>query len=375
MTVSIAVSYLVMILAVAISSGFREELRSAISLLTGDIQLNMPRQGQASDPAPLSMDASYMEQIMSMRGIASSTPVISKPGIIKAGEEISGVVFKGVPSLDSLKVEIPLSLSRSLRLAEGDPVTAYFVGEKVKARKFTVSKIYGQGRDEDLYKTVLMGESAIVVYAGLADMQRLEGWSREEVSGVEIALSPSWRDECEELASEAAFIASSYSSDDEAVPIVTTSRHRYGRIFSWLDLVDFNVVILLVLMTFVAGFNMISGLLIMLLRNTSTIGILKSMGMTDRSISAVFLRVASRAVLTGMAIGNAVALLFCLLQDRTHLISLNPENYMLSYVPVHADIPMILAADAISYLVIMLLLLIPCLFISRVDPARTVKAD
>ena len=150
---------------------------------------------------------------------------------------------------------------------------------------------------------------------------------------------------------------------------------RYPQIFDWLNLIDFNVLFILVLMTIVAGFNMVSGLLILLFRSISTIGTLKSVGMTDRSIAKVFLRVASRIVWKGMAIGNGIALLFCVLQRETHLLKLNPQNYFVSFVPVHLNLPAILVADAAAYIVIMLLLLIPCLFISRVDPAQTVRAQ
>ena len=157
--------------------------------------------------------------------------------------------------------------------------------------------------------------------------------------------------------------------------ISTSVMSRYPQIFDWLDLIDFNVLFILILMTIVAGFNMISGLLIMLFRNISTIGTLKSLGMTDRSIAKVFLKVASVIVLKGMAIGNAAALLLCALQSSTHLLRLNPENYFVSFVPVHVNIPMVVFADVISFVVIMLLLLIPCVFISRVDPAQTVRAQ
>ena len=132
---------------------------------------------------------------------------------------------------------------------------------------------------------------------------------------------------------------------------------------------------ILVLMTIVAGFNMISGLLILLFRNISTIGTLKSMGMTDRAISEVFLRVAANLVFKGMLIGNAIALLFCLVQGTTRLIRLNPDNYFVSFVPVHVNPLLIVGADVVSFAVILLLLLIPCLFISRVDPATTVRAQ
>ena len=126
-------------------------------------------------------------------------------------------------------------------------------------------------------------------------------------------------------------------------------------------------------MTIVAGFNMISGLLIMLFENISTIGLLKSLGMNDRAISKVFLTSAAVLVLKGMLAGNALALLFCLVQDRTHFLKLDPENYFVSFVPVEVDVPAVLLADAAAFVVIMLLLLIPTLFISKVDPAQTVR--
>jgi lipoprotein-releasing system permease protein len=128
-------------------------------------------------------------------------------------------------------------------------------------------------------------------------------------------------------------------------------------------------------MTIVAGFNMVSGLLIMLFRNISTIGTLKTLGMTDKQISNVFLRVASRLIFKGMLIGNAVALFLCGLQGLTHLIKLDPDNYSVSFIPIHLDPMLIFGADAAAYVVIMVLLLIPSLFISRVDPADTVRVS
>ena len=126
-------------------------------------------------------------------------------------------------------------------------------------------------------------------------------------------------------------------------------------------------------MILVAGFNMVSGLLILLFRNISTIGTLKAMGMDDRSIAGVFLRVAAKVVARGMLIGNAVALLFCLVQHLTHFVHLNPDNYFVSYVPVRVDLPQLLLVDALAFAAIMLIMLLPSLFIARVDPADTVR--
>ena len=155
--------------------------------------------------------------------------------------------------------------------------------------------------------------------------------------------------------------------------MAVSSVSRYPQLFDWLDLIDFNVLFILILMTIVAGFNMISGLLIMLFENISTIGLLKALGMTDRAISKVFLSSAAVLVLKGMAIGNALGLVFCALQSTTHLLKLDPENYFVSFVPVNIDLGAVLLADVASFVVIMLLLLVPTLFISKVDPAQTVR--
>ena len=177
----------------------------------------------------------------------------------------------------------------------------------------------------------------------------------------------------EDTADEIGTLVNIYSSDEEASVIAVSSVSSYPQLFDWLNLIDFNVLFILVLMTIVAGFNMISGLLIMLFENIPTIGLLKSLGMTDRSIAKVFLSSSAVLVLKGMAAGNLLAVLFCIIQGTTHLLRLDPENYFVSFVPVNLDFGMIICADVISFVVIMLLLLIPSLFISKVDPAETVR--
>ena len=205
----------------------------------------------------------------------------------------------------------------------------------------------------------------LLVYANLEDMQRLCGWGEDRASSLEIRLSESADQEL--LALEIGTLAEDY--------YVSSSRRTYPQVFDWLHLLDFNVLIILILMTVVAGFNMVSGLLIMLLRNISTVGTLKTLGMDNRSIGRLFVRIGARAVLKGMLIGNAAALLFCLLQGTTHLIPLDPANYFVSWVPVRVHLLWILGADAAAFLGILLLLWIPTRVIARIDPAQTVKAD
>ncbi|MBS7289792.1 MAG: ABC transporter permease [Bacteroidales bacterium] len=369
--VSIAVSFLVMILAVSISSGFRKELRDNVSAISGDIQITSSSLNYVSEDSPISSMPPSLDAIRAVDGVESIEPAVYRAGIVKKDDNIHGVLFKGVSASDStssLQVSIPSKLSDLLGLKEGDDLIAYFVGERVKMRKFKVASIY---------RSLVEADDNLLVYASLSDLQRLNSWEQDEVSALEITLADHFRSrsrismKTDEIGTLALLMADAEDDDLIATPITD----KYSRIFDWLDLIDLNVMVILILMTVVAGFNMISGLLILLFQNISTIGILKSMGMTDRSISELFLRVSSNLVLKGMAIGNILALLFCALQSSTHFIRLNPENYFISFVPVSVNVPMILLADLLAYAGIMLLLLLPTLFISKVDPAQTVRAQ
>lgn len=364
-----AIASFVIIISVAVSSGFRKELRSGIASISGDIRLTSPDLNYVNESSPVRSDASYIPSIDSLDGVASIVPAVYRAGIVKTDEKIHGVLFKGVPDGgDSLSASIPQRLSAILGVNAGDDLTAYFIGEKVKARKFHIKSVY-----ED----VLGSDDKLLIITGLSDMQRLNGWSPDEVSAIEIRLEDKYRDPVllREMTQEVGARVLFNTPENEDTVVASSALNMYPEIFSWIELIDFNVYFVLILMILVAGVNMISSLLIMLFRNISAIGTLKSVGMTDRSIAAVFLKVASSAVIRGMVIGNVVALLFCLVQGTTHLISLNPENYFVSFVPVHIDIVLVLVADIISYLAMMLFLLLPCLFVSGVDPAKTVRAQ
>lgn len=371
--ISIAVSFLVMIIAVAVSSGFRHEIRSGISSVSGDIQLLPLNMNLMDETSPVEADAAYLPYLQDIDGIEDILPVIYRAGIVRHNEEIHGVLLKGLPSenlpypnLDSvsLAVSIPRRLSEITGLEEGDRMLTYFVGEKVRARQFNVVSIYD---------SMLETDDRLVVYADLKDLQRLNGWDANEVSAMEIMLDRENKSKVDEKTEEVGAMVYAYSSEDETTVLASSCVSRYPQIFDWLNLMDFNVLFILILMTIVAGFNMISGLLIMLFENISTIGLLKTLGMTDRAIAKVFLSSSAVLAIKGMAIGNALAIIFCVVQSTTHVLELDPVNYFVSYVPVHPDMGLILTADVIAFAAIMLLLLIPCLFISKVDPAETVR--
>ena len=365
--VTIAVASFVIIIAVAVSGGFRHELRKGISGISGDIQITSPYMNYVGEDYPVTLSPGLESAITALDGVDHIVPTIYRAGIVKAGTNIHGVIFKGIPGGgDSLRVSIPERLSAMLGMKQGDRMLTYFIGDKVKARQFTV---------ESVYEDILGSDDNLVIYAGIDDIRRINGWGPDKASAIEVILEDSWRsaDRMEYITDEiGAEILFGQGTDSM---VATSAVRRYPQIFSWLDLIDFNVLIVLVLMVAVAGFNMISSLLIMLFRNISVIGTLKAMGMSDRAISSVFMRIASSATLKGMAAGNILAFLFCIVQDATHFVKLDPANYFVSAVPVHLNALQILGADLLAYILIMLLLLLPCLFVSRVDPAKTVRVQ
>lgn len=369
--VSIAISFLVMIIAVSVSSGFRREIRSGIASVSGDIQLTPADMNYIGEESPVSSEPPGLAEINASPGVREVIPVIYRAGIVRKDDVIHGVIFKGIPAQDSLAglgISIPDRLADMLELGGGDDLQAYFVGERVKARRFNIRSVY---------RMPVHADDNLVVLATIEDMRRLNGWEEGEVSALEVTLDDSWRQASMMKAKtdEIGTIALLHAGDDDDVLVASSLLDKYPQLFDWLNLIDFNALAVLILMTVVAGFNMISGLLILLFRNIPTIGTLKAMGMTDRNISSVFLRVSSNLVLKGMLIGNAIALALCAVQGATHVLKLNPDNYFISYVPLKVNLPMILLADALAYAVIMLLLLIPTRFISKVDPAVTVRAQ
>ena len=366
--VAIAISFFVIIVAVAISAGFRREIRGGVSAITGDVLLTGPSADLTGGADPVRAPA-RLQELAGVRGVERIEPVIYSAGILKIGDDIQGALFKGTAAdTVSMGVRIPATLAKRFGLQAGDDLTAWFVGEKTKVRKWHVLSVY---------ESPMATEAGQLLYVPIGDLRRLHEWAEDEASLLEVSLDPRFRDRTA-LAGRTAELGwrtTSLAAADEDPLRAVAATQRFPQLFDWLDLIDFNVYAILLLMTVVAGFNMISGLLILLFRHVSTIGTLKTLGMGDRAVAGVFLRVGARTAAIGMAAGNALALLFCLVQGTTHWIKLNPENYFVSSVPVHVDLPGVLVADAAAFLGILLLLLIPTLFISRVDPARTVKAE
>jgi lipoprotein-releasing system permease protein len=376
-TAAVAVSFLVVIIAVAVSSGFSHEIRNGLSKMTADVQLTRSDMNYLDESSPVDVNQSYIPYVEDVDGVKSVDPVVYRAGIVKHSEQIYGVLIKGVegaiqrtdvPDTVALAVSIPSSLAEISGLSVGDKMLTYFIGDKVKARQFNIV---------ETYEPMLRMDDRFLVYADIADMRRLNGWSDDQASMFEVTLE----DDCKSddavmaAADKITVVIDETAAEDEDELMAVSSVDRYPQVFEWIALIDFNVTFILLLMIAVAGVNMITGLLIMLFENISTIGILKSLGMRNMDIINIFLTRAAGTVLKGMVVGNVLALGFCLIQEATHLIPLDPVNYFVSYVPIHIDVTGVLLADVVVFVSVMLLLALPSLFVLRVDPSKTVKMD
>lgn len=369
-----ALSFLVVSVAVSVSAGFRREIRSGVREAVGDLRIVEYSNLADVDSSALTLPGTLRAEIAAVPGVTGLRDVITRGGIVKADENVHGVIVKGVeggvvPASDTadapaLAVSIPARLGEILGLGVGDPLVSYFVGgEKVRVRKFNIVAVRPD---------LLEMDADLVVLANIADMRRLNLWKDDQCSGVEILLEGASEKELAAAQGQIQDLLDRHE-DEASYPVVTSAVDSYPQLFAWLDLLDVNVMILLVLMGVVAGFNMISGFLIMLLRGIPTIGTLKALGMRNAPLARAYLLAATRVMLRGLLVGNALALLFCLVQGQTHLLTLNPAHYFVSYVPVAFDGLYLILANLGALVLAEAMILLPLLTIARVDPASTVR--
>ena len=242
--IAIAISFVVMISAVAISSGFRHELRKGIAEISGDIQLTTADLNLINADDPLHIRPSFLDSLQQFSCICDVQPVIYRPGIVKSGENIQGLLIKAADNdLDSLCVSVPVRLAKMLELEVGDKMLTYFVGEKTKARNFKVGEIYDG---------ILADEENLVVFARKEDLQRVNGWKENECSAIEL-MAPSERGDQKKLQNTTDAIADLLvNSEGETSNLIAhSSRQRFPQLFAWMDLIDNNVLLVLILMTIV----------------------------------------------------------------------------------------------------------------------------
>lgn len=380
--ISVAVSIMVMILSITISDGFKKEIKNKTSGFSGEIMLHSPGVEITTSQYPVLSNPSFLDALIKLEGVAAIQPYVYRSAIVKQKEEIQGVVIKGVdslfdwsffkgvlkegalPQLSATVKEPQILMSRRmahmLSYKVGDPVLIYFVDNNVRIRKFILSGIY-DAQLEDLDKSLLIAASHI--------LQSVNGWSTNEVSGLEIKLKGGY-----DIVQTATIIEDviEKSTTNESY-FVTTVNELFPHLYDWLRLLDFNVLIIMLLMLAVAGFNMISGLLILLFEKISMIGVLKSLGMRDSAIHKIFLIRALYLVLGGMAIGNIVAFILIFVQQYYKVIPLDPVSYFVDHVPVFINWYKVALLNIGAIAIIILLLMVPSLFISKISPEKTLR--
>ncbi|HOW39376.1 MAG TPA: ABC transporter permease [Bacteroidales bacterium] len=384
--IGIASGLAVMILSVAILTGFKNEIREKVVGFGSHIQITNFDSNISYETTPVSDTQSFVPTIKALPGIKHVQVYATKAGIIKTEDEIQGVVLKGVGSdfdwsyfgsnivdggifrvSDSARTDrviISKKLSDMLRLKTGDSFAMHFVQDPPRMRKFTISGIY---------ETSLEEFDKVYVFCDISHIQRLNGWDKTSVSGFEIFI-----DDFDKLDLMTMKVrdAIGYRISEEEPRFKTTSiRTRYPQIFDWLNFQDINVIIIITLMLIVAGFNMISGLLILILEKTNMIGILKALGSDDKTIRNVFLYQAAYLIGKGLIWGNLIGLGIAFLQLKTGIFTLDPTSYYIKTVPVNLEFSHILLLNAGTMVAILIMLLVPSKLISHITPVKAIRYD
>lgn len=384
--IGIALSLAVMIISVATVTGFKNEIRRKIIGFGSHIQVVNYDANSSFETEPIAGDQPFRPALEMIPGIEHTQVYATKPGIIKTSEAIQGAILKGVghdfdwtffrESLvegrifsisDTIRTDsviISKYMSGLLGLHTGDRFAMYFIDERPRVRSLIVSGIY---------RTSLMEFDKQFIIGDIRHIQSLNNWDSTMVSGIEVLIDD-YRN-LDRLSGAVFSMAGTGFSADGLKLRVINIRERYPQIFDWLGLIDKNVWVLLGLMLIISSFNMISGLLIIILDRTTMIGILKSLGMANRGIRGIFLYQSGYLMLKGLFWGNIIGAGLCILQDTFRLMKLNPESYFLEYVPVHLNIATILLLNAGTLIITMAILVLPSLMIARISPARTIRFD
>ena len=377
---SIALGIAIMLISISVVVGFKNQIKDKVIGFVSPIQIQVLNQNESMEETPFVYD-SLVKSRLQLPFVKSIHQTANKAGIIKTDSEIQGVVLKGVdkdynwdyissnivagslPEYNDAErsndVIISKIISDKMHLCVGDDIRIWFVGEDMKARgrKFSVKGIYETG---------LVECDERFVYCDLNQIRRLNGWENDEVGHLEIMLT-------EGVDIEEANNIIYYSIPTNLLSL--TASDLYPQIFDWLELQDMNVVIIIALMLMVSGVTIISMLLIIVLERTSTIGVLKAMGADNAFVRKIFLQRSRKILLIGMLIGNAFGLGLCVIQKYTEFIKLSPESYYLSSVPIELNLWYILMLNVGTFLLWVLMMLIPTMVINNVKPSKSIRFE
>ncbi len=386
-TAGIAIGLAVMIVSVCVVFGFKHAVSAKVIGFGSHIQVANFMTLQTSESYPIQMTDSLIKVLKNTQGVEHVQRFATKQGVLKTDSDFLGVVFKGVgPDFDSTfihqnlmegsipafsdtkssnKILLSMSMAKKLKLKTGDRIFAYFIDHAgVRVRRFTIAGIY---------QTNLAQYDDVTCFMDLYTAVKLNGWEKDQVSGAEITV----KDFNKVDETEAIFINRLNRTVDQYGETYSskTIRDISPQIFSWLDLLDLNVWIILALMIAVAGVTMISGLLIIILERVTMIGVLKAMGAKNVMIRHTFLWFAVFIITRGLLIGNLIGIGLVLLQRYTGLVGLDPQTYYVTTVPVEINIPILLLLNVATLLISIVVLIAPSYLISHIHPAKSMRYE
>lgn len=386
-TIGVAIGLAVMIISVCVVLGFKNSIRDKVIGFGSHIQVENFNSIQSSDPYPICTDQKILTNIKNINGVKHIQRFALKPGILKTNVDFLGVIFKGIgpeydetflknnlidgtipkfsDSYSSNKILISKVMADALNLRVGDKVFSYFISsDDVRARKFTICGIY---------QTNMSEYDKSLCFTDLYTAVKLNGWEYDQSSGIEVTVN----DFNHLQDTYNIFINKINRSQDKYNDIYTsqTIQEAHPQVFAWLDLLDINVWIILALMICVAGFTMISGLLIIILERTNMIGTMKALGATNTTIRHTFLWFAVFILGKGLLIGDIIGIGLIILQKYSGIIKLDATTYYVSTVPVVINIPLILIINAATLIISVFILVAPSYLISRIHPSRSMRYE
>jgi lipoprotein-releasing system permease protein len=385
--IGIALGLATMILSIAIIIGFKKEVWDKVIGFGAHIQITNFDSNRSYETTPIMVSDSLMKELQTFPGIRHIEKFATKPGILKTERDFQGIVLKGIDehfdwsffkehlkegevfTVESEKMTTDAIISRYLanllELECGSSFFAYFVQniDDVRPRRFQIRGIYETGFEYDKF----------FVYADIKQVRQLNGWEEDAVSGLELFVNNF--NQVDEIADQLYFHLIDKQDREGNTYYTRSIKELNPMIFNWLDVLDINVVIILVLVMAVSGFTMISGLLIIILERTNMIGILKALGQENRSIRSVFLYISFFLIGKGMIWGNVIGLIICFVQSFFRVIKLDPSDYYLDAVPIDLSIANWLLINLGVLTVSLLMMLAPSYLITKINPARTIRFE
>lgn len=385
-TIGVAIGLAVMIVTVSVVLGFKHTIRDKVVGFGSHIQVQNLMNFTTADRYAVSLNDSIMSVMQQIQGVRHVERYALTQGILKTDDDFLGVVFKGVAqeydmtflrehllegeipqfcdTASTNKILLSKMIADKLQLKVGDRIFAYFIDENVRTRRFTISGVY---------QTNMTRFDEALCFIDLNTVVKLNGWENDLCSGAEILVN-----DLNKLNLTAdAFIDQINRKTDEYGNTYSsqTIYEAYPQIFNWLELLDINVWIILALMVCVAGFTMISGLLIIILERTQMIGVLKAIGARNKTIRHTFLWFAAFIIGQGLFWGNLISLAIIFLQRYTGIVKLDPQTYYVSEVPMEINIPLFVLINVATLLICVFVLIGPSYLISHIHPAKSMRYE